>query len=239
MLRKIVFIIAFSFLIMTFSIYNVESKGEQGTLQASGLISYKFQNLNFAVSIDYKINYSINYNDETTKGDYNDVKVTLQGGEANITFNIANNTVSYNRTLKLGEQLTINAGIFEFAITLKAEAPVNVQGDATAATSSVSFENEGQQTVRIKVNDNANAGELVNVTLPFSIQIFFSLTKPIPSSLINIGKIDLSPPLKIQFRVTENWLDKYLIYIIAGIVVAAIAVGALFIAMRRRRRREA
>jgi len=235
MKKEFIAIILAILIVNAFNIYSIYAKSEQGSLRAGGILSYKISYFDFSISLSYAINYTLNYNDETNRGDYNDIKITLQGGHANLTFQIGNNTLTYNRTLKLGEQFNIDANIASFAIILRAEAPVDVQGQATPLSNTLIFENEGQQSIRIKVNDAANVGELVNITLPFKLQIYFSILSPIPTSIIKIGEISMTPQMKAQFKVTEDWLSRNLYYIIAIVIALILILAAIFLLRRRKK----
>jgi len=213
------------------------SEKQQGKLIASLNISRVLPIGNIFFGINYELSYNVEYNAEVAKGDINNINLSLYGGMANLTFNFQNQTVNYNRTIKLGEQAAFNLGPLKLNILIKAEAPINVFGSASSQSSIITFENEGQQTIKIKVSDSANIGEIVKVNLPFSMRVLMAITAPINIPFFELGRVGLSPELVFQFKVISGWFERYF-YLILALIIAVIIVASLAILFIVRRRKK-
>jgi hypothetical protein len=215
----------------------VSAEKQQGKLTANFMESRSFAIGTISLGINYEINYSVDYKAEVAKGDTNDINLSLYGGVANLTFGFQNKTFKYNRTMKLGEQVAFYMGPLRLNILLKAEAPINILGSASSQSSMVTFENEGQQTIKVKVSDSANVGDLIKISLPFSLRIFMAITAPVSISFFELGKVNLFPELSLQFKVISSWFESNF-YLILALVIAVIIIAALAILFIMRRRKK-
>ncbi len=218
------------------------AKQEQGKVEATGTISYSYevpiiQKIVFTSTLKYTLDYSLNYNDEVNSGDTNSILIELKGGyidlKANLIVGETSQEVSFNQPLKLGETLTIKTTIATFAIQVKVEAPVEISGHATSPTSKITFEEEGQKTLNVKVDSSAESGEIILVRLPFILKVLFGITSPLPTNLVEIGSVKMNPDLTSSFTVSKPWWGEYFIPIIIIVAIIVVAAGVTFLFFRK------
>jgi hypothetical protein len=239
-------LIAYILLVILTATYFIPSNiayQQQGKISSAANFSSSVNILNlkfdFALKLQYELNYSINYSDQTPRGESNNLIISLIGGHLNLIFNssLIKQPIEINQTLKLGEQLNFPIGqIINIAIVLKAEAPVSVKGDASSEASTITFDNEGQQSIKINVKDNARVGDTVEINLPFSLRVLWAITSPITLQFAELGKTEMTPVIKAQFKVAPTWLDMYFLPLIIGLIIVIGAVITIVILFRKRKR---
>ncbi len=239
-MKKILLSLLLITILLSIFTMTVYAKQEGGKIEARGTISYSYQlpilkNVTFTFALKYTLNYTLSYNDRVNSGDTNSILIELKGGHITLTADfIVNNisqSISLNQPLKLGDTLKIKTTVADFAIQVKVEAPVEISGRATSLASKLTFEEEGQKTLNVKVDSAAERGEMILVRLPFILKVLFGMTSPIPTSLAEVGSMKINPDLTISFTVTKSWWDEYLIPIII-VAIVIIAAGLAFLLFR-------
>lgn len=222
----------------------VKAKSENGTLSAEGSFSTKMSlpfpiqsNVSIGMNLRYEINYTLQYNEQVNRGSENQIKISLKEGFARLDLRFADQSFTYNKSLPLGEQSKIpipGLGIIHLAISLKAEAPVRVEGSASSSISSLTFDKEGEQSLVLKINENAKHGEIIKVILPFSLIISLVVGGFININPVQLGTAELKPSLVATITVVQSWFEQYSIFIYLIIAALVIAVSLFLIYLRRR-----